>query len=117
MRNLVVGFMVFVCWIAYCTVLESSRAQATIGRRLIGLRVYNAQGSRLTLTQAAGRNLVKDGPFIELGFIPNGQLLALAWLAVHLVVMHRSAVYQAIHDRAAHTWVTAPEETTQLRIM
>lgn len=65
---------------------------------------------------AVGRNLVKDGPFLLLGLIPGTQLFMLAWLAVHLVVMHRSPVYQAIHDRAAHSWVAAPEQTIQLRI-
>lgn len=43
-------------------------------------------------------------------------LLVPVWLAAHVVVMHRSPVYQAIHDRAARTWVAAPEEGTQLRI-
>jgi hypothetical protein len=32
------------------------------------------------------------------------------------VVMYRSPVYQAIHDRVAGTLVAAPEETTQLRL-
>jgi uncharacterized RDD family membrane protein YckC len=103
-------------WIGYGTVLESSKGQATIGKRLMGLRVYNTQGGRLAFTQAAGRNLLKDGPFFVFGAIPGSQLLVLVWLVAHLVVMHRSPVYQAIHDRAAHTWVAAPEETTQLHI-
>jgi hypothetical protein len=66
--------------------------------------------------QAAGRNLVKDGPFLLLGSIPGGQLPSVVWLVAHLVVMHRSPVNQAIHDRAAHSWVAAPEETTQLHL-
>lgn len=115
-RNLALPLLLFLGWIAYGTLLESSKAQATIGKRLMGLRVYNAQGGRLALMHAAGRNLVKDGPFLLLGLIPGTQLLTLAWLAVHLVVMHRSPVYQAIHDRAAHSWVAAPEQTIQLRI-
>jgi uncharacterized RDD family membrane protein YckC len=115
-RNLVLPIMLFFGWIAYGTLLESSKVQATIGKRLMGLRVYNAQGGRLALMHAAGRNLVKDGPFLLLGLVPGTQLLMLVWLALHLVVMHRSPVYQAIHDRAAHSWVAAPEQTTQLRI-
>jgi hypothetical protein len=43
-------------------------------------------------------------------------VLTLIWLGAHLVVMHRSPVYQAIHDRFAQTWVAAPEETMQLRL-
>ena len=80
------------------------------------MRVYNAAGGRLTLSQAAGRNLVKDGPFLLFGLVPGGQLLTFVWLGAHLVVLHRSPVNQAIHDRAAHTWVAAPEETIQLRL-
>jgi uncharacterized RDD family membrane protein YckC len=105
-----------VVWIGYGAILESSQWQATLGKRLMGLRVYNSNGGRLSLRQSAGRNLVKDGPFLAIGAIPGGQLLALIWLGAHLVVMHRSPVYQAIHDRVAHTWVAAPEETTQLHI-
>ena len=116
-RTLVYSLLFFLGWISYGTVLESSKAQATLGKRLMGLRVYNANGGRLKLMQAGGRNLVKDGPFLAFGLIPGGQLLALPWLAVHLVVMHRSPVCQAIHDRAVHTWVAAPEETTQLHIV
>lgn len=90
--------------------------QATLGKRLMGLRVYDSDGGRLGLVQAAKRNLVKDGPFLVLGLFPGGQLIGLALLVVHLVVLHRSPVYQAIHDRVAGTWVAAPEETTQLHI-
>jgi uncharacterized RDD family membrane protein YckC len=114
--NFVAIPVLLLAWIGYGTVLESSKGQATIGKRLMGLRVYNAQGGRLAFTQAAGRNLLKDGPFLVFGAIPGSQLLALVWLVAHLVVMHRSPVYQAIHDRAAHTWVAAPEEMTQLHI-
>jgi uncharacterized RDD family membrane protein YckC len=106
----------FLVWIGYGAVLESSKWQATVGKRLMGLRVYNAQGSRLRLTQAAGRNLLKDGPLLVFGMIPGGQLPVLGLLVVHVVVMHCSPAYQAIHDRAAHSWVAAPEETTQLHI-
>jgi hypothetical protein len=33
-----------------------------------------------------------------------------------LFVLHRSPVYQAIDDRATHTCVAAPEETTRLNL-
>ena len=108
--------LVLTVCIGYGAVLESSQWQATLGKRLCRLRVYDTKGGRLTMMQAGGRNLVKDGPFIVFGSIPGGQLLAFVWLCAHLVVMHRSSVYQAIHDRAAHTWVAAPEETTQLHL-
>ena len=103
-------------WIGYGTLLESSPWQATIGKRLMGLRVYDSEGGRLKVFQAAWRNLVKDGPFLLFTPIPAGRLLSAIWLGCHLVVLHRSPVYQAIHDRAAKTWVAAPEATTQLHL-
>jgi uncharacterized RDD family membrane protein YckC len=109
-------FLFLIFWIGYGTALESSRWQATLGKRLAGLRVYDAQGRRLGLYQAAGRNLTKDGPFLVFGFIPFGRVLSFILLGAHLWVLHRSPVYQAIHDRVAHTWVAAPEATTQLHL-
>ena len=55
-------------WIGSGAVLESSRWQATIGKRVVGLRVYNSSGGRITLMQAFVRALVKDGPFMLLAF-------------------------------------------------
>jgi uncharacterized RDD family membrane protein YckC len=103
-------------WISYGAFFESSAWQATPGKRIMGIRVYDASGARLKVGQAAIRNLVKDGPFVILGFVPGGQIFSLLWLGVHIFVMHRSPVYQAIHDRVVHSWVAAPEETIQLRI-
>lgn len=108
--------VVVAVWISYGASFESSPWQATLGKRIMGLRVYDASGARMMFSQAAIRNLTKDGPFIILGFVPGGQLFGLLWLAVQIFVMHRSPVYQAIHDRVVHSWVAAPEETIQLRI-
>ncbi len=105
-----------VLWIGYGALLESSPWQATLGKRFMGLHVYDSEGGRLEVFQAAGRNLVKDGPFLLLALIPAGRLLSLVWLGCHIVVLHRSPVYQAIHDRAAGTWVAAPEATIQLHL-
>lgn len=108
--------ILLVLWVTYGTLLESSARQATLGKMAMGLRVYDARGARLTAGQAALRNLVKDGPFLLLGAVPGGNLLAFALLIAHIVVIQRSDVNQAIHDRLAHTWVSAPEGTTQLHI-
>jgi uncharacterized RDD family membrane protein YckC len=103
-------------WISYGAFFESSAWQATPGKRIMGLRVYDGSGARLNVGQAAIRNVVKDGPFVLLGLIPGGQIFSLMWLGVHVFVIHRSPVYQAIHDRVVHSWVAAPEETVQLHI-
>ena len=108
--------LVLIVWIGYGAILESSPLQSTLGKRLMGLRVYDSTGSRLTLTQAASRNLIKDGPFIVLGAIPGTQLLSFGWFCAHLIVIHRSPVSQAIHDRVAHSWVAAPEQTIRLGV-
>ena len=109
-------FAFVIVWIGYGTLLESSRWQATVGKRLAGLRVYDSEGGRLKVLQAAGRNLIKDGPSLLFSVIPAGRLLSLIWLGCHIVVLHRSPVYQAIHDRAAKTWVAAPEAMIQLHL-
>jgi uncharacterized RDD family membrane protein YckC len=109
-------FLSMIIWIGYGTALEASPWQATLGKRFMGLRVYNSQGGRPTFLQAGGRNLLKDGPFLLLAFIPDLGFLSLIWLGAHVVVLHRSPVYQAIHDRAAHTWVAAAEATIQLHL-
>lgn len=114
--NIAGVIVVVAVWISYGASFESSPWQATLGKRIMGLRVYDASGARMMFSQAAIRNLTKDGPFIILGFVPGGQLFGLLWLAVQIFVMHRSPVYQAIHDRVVHSWVAAPEETIQLRI-
>src|ERR1700731_4404575 len=39
-------FTLLVLWIGYGALLESSPWQATLGKRLMGLRVYDSQGGR-----------------------------------------------------------------------
>jgi uncharacterized RDD family membrane protein YckC len=102
--------------IGYGTALEASRWQATIGKRLMRIRVYTLDGGRPSLLQAAERNLIKDGPFVVLSVLPYARGFSLIWLIAHIVVLHRSSVYQAIHDHAARTWAAAPEETIQLHL-
>ena len=114
--TVVAALVVLVIWVGYSAALESLQWQATVGKRLCKLRVYNQEGGRITLKQGAARSLVKDGPLILFALVPGAQVLTWLYLAAHLVVMHRSADYQAIHDRAAGTWVAAPESLTQLRL-
>jgi uncharacterized RDD family membrane protein YckC len=105
-----------VIWVTYSAALESSQWQATVGKRLFKLRVYDRAGGRITLKQGATRSLVKDGPLILFALVPGTQVLTWLYLGAHLVVMHRSSDYQGIHDRVAGTWVAAPEALTQLRL-
>jgi len=110
--TMVATLVILVIWVGYSAALESSPWQATVGKRLLKLRVYNQQGGRITWKQGAARSLVKDGPLILFAFLPGAQLLTWLYLGAHLVVMHRSSDYQGIHDRLAGTWVAAPESLT-----
>jgi uncharacterized RDD family membrane protein YckC len=46
-------------WLVYCTLMEASRFQGTLGKRLMGIRVVHENGNRLSLARAAGRNCGK----------------------------------------------------------
>jgi uncharacterized RDD family membrane protein YckC/phage FluMu protein Com len=49
----------FLLWFFYSTALESSREQATFGKRMLGMIVCGADGRRLTFARAAIRTLAK----------------------------------------------------------
>jgi uncharacterized RDD family membrane protein YckC len=108
--------LILIGWLSYSALLESSPWQATLGKKLLKLRVYDSRGGRMSFLQAAMRSLVKDSPFLLAALLPGGQLLSIALLGAHAVVLHRSSVHQAIHDRVTGTLVAAPEATIQLRL-
>ena len=118
LRNnpLVVSAIVIGIFVIYGGLLESSTWQATIGKKILGMRVFATDGQRLSLGQALARGLVKDGPFVVLSILPFGQLLQFVWLGLHIFVVQKSPVYQAIHDRVAGTLVAAEQETTRLNL-
>lgn len=45
---------IFVAWL-YCALQESSVAQATLGKRLVGIKVTNLDGDRISFGRATGR--------------------------------------------------------------
>jgi uncharacterized RDD family membrane protein YckC len=53
------GQAAFFLWFFYNAALESSRDQATIGKRTLGMIVCGADGRRLTFARAAIRTLAK----------------------------------------------------------
>lgn len=71
--------------------MESSRHQATWGKRLVGIKVVGAQGNPLTFWHATGRNL---GKFISSMTLYIGFLMAGA-----------NAHKQALHDVIASAYV------------
>lgn len=80
-------YVIFIYWI----LLESSSWQASIGKRVMGLKVVTLDGSRPDLFQSAARNLLKIVSAITLfiGFMMAG------W----------TARKQALHDMAARMLV------------
>lgn len=108
--------IILTVWVGYGALLESSPWQATVGKRMLNLRVFDSQGKRLNLMQAAIRNIVRDGPFILFALMPGTQILSMLWLAANAFVMYRSAAYQAIHDQAAGSSVVAPDPTIRLSL-
>ena len=57
----------FIVYIVYCAFTECSAMQGTFGKRLLGLRVTDKDGRRLTIGRSFGRNLAKIVCYIPLG--------------------------------------------------
>jgi uncharacterized RDD family membrane protein YckC len=71
--------------------LESSPAQATLGKLLLGMRVTDVSGRRISFVRASLRFIAK---------IVSGLVLALGYLVAFFTPMH-----QALHDLVARTLV------------
>ncbi len=54
--------------LAYYTLMESSKTQATLGKRALGLQVTDLQGRRISFGHALGRFLAKTFSWITFGF-------------------------------------------------
>ncbi len=81
---------VVVAWLYYAF-QESSSAQATLGKRLFGLRVTDAEGGRISFARASGRYFAKfvSGVVLLIGYFMAG------WTARE----------QGLHDLIARTLV------------
>ncbi len=90
-------------WFFYFPVLESSSLQATLGKRVVGIKVSNAQGSRLSLRVAVIRNFIKiaSGLFCGFGFL------------IALFTKHK----QSLHDLLADTFVFCGNEAIPSDVM
>ena len=75
----------------YCALLESSSWQATVGKRLIGIKVTNRRGERIGFARAAVRFVAK--------------LLSVLTLFVGYLLIVVTARRQALHDLIAGTLV------------
>jgi uncharacterized RDD family membrane protein YckC/Tfp pilus assembly major pilin PilA len=75
----------------YCTLLESSAWQATVGKRVLGLKVANARGERIGMGRAAARFAAK--------------LLSVLTMFLGYLLIALTRRRQALHDLLAGTLV------------
>lgn len=54
-------------YILYCMVADASPLQGTVGKRLLGLRVSDARGNRITIPRSIGRGAIKVVSVIPVG--------------------------------------------------
>lgn len=77
--------------IPYFVLFESSRWQATIGKRILQIKIGNSEGNRISMMKALLRTF---GKFI------SGQILLIGYLMAFFTKKH-----QALHDFLARTYV------------
>lgn len=86
----IVAFSLIVRWL-YFALQESSSAQGTVGKRVMGLKVINLQGNRIGFGQATGRFFAK--------------LISSAILCIGYMMAGFTERKQALHDMVASTLV------------
>lgn len=84
--------LVPVAKIIYASIAEASIKQATIGKRMMDIKVTDLNGSRLTLGNSIGRNL--------------GKLISNATLGIGYLFCFLNKKQQCLHDLMAETLVT-----------
>ncbi|MDD1728416.1 MAG: RDD family protein [Methanospirillum sp.] len=85
--SLVAGLII--SWL-YFALQESSKYQATLGKRGAGVMVVNAEGERITLGQATIRWIIKAIPILNL---------------ISYIILAIDEKKQGLHDKAAGTFV------------
>jgi uncharacterized RDD family membrane protein YckC len=72
---------ILISWI-YCAALESGPWQATIGKRVLGMKVTDLDGNQISFVRASGRHFGKIASqlillmgYVMMLFSPNGQCL------------------------------------------
>ena len=81
----------------YSALLESGPKQATLGKRLLDLKVTNMEGERISFGQATGRHF--------------GKYLSAIILCIGFLMMLWDGKKQTLHDKLAGTLVLDTEKT------
>ena len=85
----------FSIWIFYCAVMESSMPQGTLGKMVVGIKVVDEFGQRMTPAKSGVRNLFKILSML------------LFFLGFFWILIDRSK--QGWHDKIARTYVVDRE--------
>jgi uncharacterized RDD family membrane protein YckC len=93
-----INVIVFVGYYLYFAVMESSPAQATVGKLALGIQVTDLEGNRISFWRALGRSFAK--------------IVSVLTLFIGYIIAGFTARKQALHDMIASTLVvrkaTAP---------
>ena len=81
---------VIVGWL-YFSLQESGSAQATLGKRALGIKVTNSQGARISFGQATGRHF--------------GKIVSTLIIFIGFLMVLWDEKRQALHDKMASTFI------------
>lgn len=81
----------FLIQLAYFTLMETSEKQGTVGKVLVGIKVGDEYGNRISYGQAIGRYF--------------GKLLSTVILLIGYLMVIWDVKKQALHDKLANTYV------------
>lgn len=85
---------------AYFAMMESSSWQGTLGKKVMGVKVTDMNGNRITLGRATGRLLVK-------AFLSG-------WFLIGYIIAFFTAKKQSLHDLLAGTLVLTRDPSPQM---
>lgn len=89
-KHLVEIFLIIVPWF-YSILFESSRVQATIGKLVLGIKVTNLEGKRISLLKACIRYL--------------GKIFTICTFLIGFIIVSFTKYRQSLHDYIARTYV------------
>jgi uncharacterized RDD family membrane protein YckC len=81
---------IIIAWL-YFAFQESSAAQATLGKKVLGIKVVNLEGQRISFAQASGRHF--------------GKIISSIILFIGYLMMLWDDKKQTLHDKMANTLV------------
>jgi uncharacterized RDD family membrane protein YckC len=111
--GLIVGVIFLLVDLLYFVGLWTSGWQATLGMRLLRLRVLGSRdGATLSLSGAVIRWLALSGGITILALVPSlaraAGLVAIVWLLALLITTATDRLHQGLHDRWAGSVVVQP---------